>query len=91
MQELDFLLRRTFCEGHTTIFPPNVQRYIVVIADTLLVIIPPAAVAREYECIWYAGSFSMSNSSSNSLHINPMSMPHHGPIHLDLLRMHLKG
>ncbi len=73
MQELDFLLQKTFCKGHTTIFCPNVWRYIVVIADTLLIIIPPAAVAREYKCIWYAGSFSSSNFSSDSLHINPVS------------------
>jgi hypothetical protein len=73
MQEVDFLLRRTFCKGHTTIFRPNVWRYIIVIADTLLIIILPAAAAREYECIWYADSFSTSNSSSDSLHINSMS------------------
>ena len=52
---------------------PGVRRYIVMITDTLLVIIPPAAVAREYESIWYADSFSMSDLSSNSLHINPTS------------------
>ena len=52
---------------------PNVRRYIVVIADTLLVIIPPAAVAREYKSIWYADSFSMSDSSRDSLHLNPAS------------------
>ena len=52
---------------------PNVWCYIVVITDTLLVIIPPAAVAREYESIWYAGSFSTSDSSRDSLHVDPAS------------------
>jgi hypothetical protein len=51
----------------------DVQRYIVVIAYTLLVIIPPAAVAREYKSIWYSDSFSTSDSSSNSVHVNPTS------------------
>ncbi len=41
---------------------PDIRSYIVVIADTLLVIIPSAAVAREYESIWYVDSFSMSES-----------------------------
>ena len=50
----------------------NVWCYILVIADTLLVIIPPAAVAREYESIWYTNSFSTSNSSINSSHIDPV-------------------
>jgi hypothetical protein len=61
-------LTNTFKSTH-----PNVRRYIVVIADTLLVIIPPAAVAREYKSIWYADSFSMSDSSRDSLHLNPTS------------------
>ena len=52
---------------------PDVLCYIVVIADTLLIIILPAAVAREYESIWYANSISSSDSSSNSLHVDPAS------------------
>jgi hypothetical protein len=52
---------------------PNIWRYIVLIADTLIISIPHAAVAREYESIWYANSFSSSNSSSNNSHANPMS------------------
>ncbi len=52
---------------------PNVRRYIIVIADTLLIIIPPTAATREYESIWYANSFSTSKSSSNSLQVDPVS------------------
>jgi hypothetical protein len=52
---------------------PDIQRYIVVIPDTLLVIIMPATVAREYESIWYADSFSTFDSSSGSLHVDPVS------------------
>ncbi len=52
---------------------PDIWRYIIVITDTLPDIILPAAVAREYESIWHADSFSTSNSSSNFLHIHPMS------------------
>ena len=52
---------------------PNIWHYIVVIEDTLIIIIPPAAVAREYKSFWYANSFSTSDSSSNSVHVNPVS------------------
>ena len=52
---------------------PDVWRNIVVSGDTLLVILPPVAVAREYESFWYADSFSMSNSSRNSSHVDPAS------------------
>ena len=52
---------------------PDVWRYIVVIADTPLVIIPPVAVTSKYESVWYANSFLTFDSSSNSSHIDPMS------------------
>jgi hypothetical protein len=52
---------------------PDVWRYIIVITDTLLVIIPPAAFASKYESIWYANIFSMSDSFSNCLHVDPAS------------------
>ena len=47
-----FFVAKNILRGAHNNFPSNVRRYIVVIADTLLVIILPAAVAKEYECIW---------------------------------------
>ena len=50
--------------------PPNVLRYIVRFGDTLLVIIPPEALASKYTSIYYADSDSTSTSSGDSsLHL----------------------
>jgi hypothetical protein len=50
--------------------PPNVLRYIVRIGDTVLIIIPPEALASEYRSDYYADSDSMSTSSGDSsLHL----------------------
>ena len=52
---------------------PDIWRYIVMIVNTLLVIILPAAVTRKYEFIWYANSFYMSDSLGNSSHVDLVS------------------
>jgi hypothetical protein len=50
--------------------PPDVLCYIVRIGDTILIIIPPEALASEYTSIYYADSDSTSTSSGNSsLHL----------------------
>ena len=50
--------------------PPDVWRYIVGIGDTVLIIIPPEALASEYRSDYYADSDSTSTSSGDSsLHL----------------------
>ena len=50
--------------------PPGVLHYIVRIGDTLLVIIPPEAIASKYTSVWYTDSDSVSASSGDSsLHL----------------------
>jgi hypothetical protein len=50
--------------------PPDVWRYIVGIGDTVLIIIPPEALASKYRSDFYADSDSTSTSSGDSsLHL----------------------
>ena len=50
--------------------PPDVLRYIVRIGDTVLIIIPPEALASEYRSDYYADSDSTSTTSGDSsLHL----------------------
>jgi hypothetical protein len=50
--------------------PPDILRYIVGIGDTVLIIIPPEALASKYRLDYFADSNSRSTSSGDSsLHL----------------------
>ncbi len=69
---ITLLLENTTTFPNNTIesIPPAVLRYIVRIRDTVLIIIPPEALASKYRSDYYADSVSTSTSSGDSsLHL----------------------